>query len=329
MEIVCLMNPGVFAFAGKTCLLVRVAERAIPVPGKVTVAVSGGDAGVRLIEIAEGDPGLDLSDQRIVRFEGRDYPSTLSHLRVLESVDGVEFSLAQGIGPLMGAGELEDLGIEDCRVSLLDGMYVLTFTAVSEHGVGGGLRTTRDWRTFNDLGMILPPHNKDCAVFEEKVGGVYMALHRPSSPEFGGNYIWLAESEDLVHWGNHRCVAHTRPGGWDGARIGAGAAPVKTTCGWLEVYHGATRENRYCLGLLLLDLAEPWKVLARSEAPVMEPEAEYELHGFVPNVIFSNGQAVDGDRLTVYYGAADTVICSAEFSIAALLGSLGFEGSRA
>ncbi len=131
----------------------------------------------------------------------------------------------------MGTGELETYGIEDCRVAQIDATYYLTYTQVSSHGVGVGLRTTRNWKDFEHVGMIFPPHNKDCALFEEKIGGKYYALHRPSSPELGGNYIWLAESPDLVHWGRHRCLAHSREGYWDSARVGAGAAPIRTAEG--------------------------------------------------------------------------------------------------
>jgi predicted GH43/DUF377 family glycosyl hydrolase len=135
--------------------------------------------------------------------------------------------------------------------------------------------------------------------------------------------MWIAESPDLVHWGNHRCLAHTRPGKWDSARLGAGAAPVRTTEGWLEIYHGADPDNRYCLGALLLDLEQPWKVLARSEEPIMEPSFDYEQNGFFGKVVFTNGHVVDGDTLTIYYGASDSVICGARLSIQQILQSLG------
>src|SRR5262249_47165831 len=158
----------------------------------------------------------------------------------------------------------ESFGIEDCRVVNVDGVFQLTYTMVSSYGVGVGLIQTRDWRHFERRGMIFPPHNKDCAFFPEKINGRYYALHRPSSPQLGGNYIWLAESPDLLHWGNHRCLAITRNAMWDSARIGAGAAPIKTSKGWLEIYHGADAANRYCLGGLLLDPNDPSKVLARS-----------------------------------------------------------------
>lgn len=109
---------------------------------------------------------------------------------------------------------------------------------------------------------------------------------------------------------------------WDNTRIGAGAAPIKTNEGWLEIYHGANNEHRYCLGALLLDLNEPWKVLARSIEPIMEPIMDYEKTGFFGNVVFTNGHIVDGDTITLYYGASDEVICGATLSINHILDTL-------
>jgi predicted GH43/DUF377 family glycosyl hydrolase len=315
------MNPGAFRYRGHTCLLLRVAERPRPVPGKRLVTLADGES-IQQLEFDENDPALDQSDPRILRYAGQDYPTTLSHLRIVTSDDGVHFKESSELRPLVGIGESEALGIEDCRVAQIGSTYYLTYTQASLHGIGVGLRSTEDWVHFQHHGTILPPHNKDCALFEKKIDGRYFMLHRPSSPEFGGNYIWLAESPDLLHWGQHRCIAHTRPGKWDSARIGPGASPIKTDEGWLLVYHGASQTNRYCLGVMLLDLQEPWKVIARSEEPVMEPEADYEQSGFFGGVVFSNGHIADGDRLTVYYGASDTFVCSAVFSIRALLDSI-------
>jgi len=322
MEVTCLLNPGVFRYQGKSWLLVRVAERPAQVEGRTSFPILSKDGQLEVLEFDSADPRLDLSDPRVISFDGKDYLTTLSHLRLLSSDDGFTFSGPEGSRPLMGSGELETYGIEDCRVAKIDETYYLTYTQVSSNGVGVGLRSTRDWKDFVHAGMIFAPHNKDCALFEERIGGKYYALHRPSSPELGGNYIWLAESPDLIHWGNHRCLAHSREGYWDSARVGAGAAPIRTAEGWLEIYHGATKENRYCLGALLLDLKEPWRVLARSETPIMEPMAPYEQEGFFGQVIFTNGHLVDGDRVTIYYGAADSVICGAHFSLSSILASL-------
>lgn len=322
MKIECLLNPGVFRFDGKIWLLLRVAERPEQKPGKTSFPVLDGKGVPQILEFDNSDPLLDLSDPRVISYDGRDYLTTMSHLRPIASDDGVHFRETVD-RPIFGCGDLESCGIEDCRVVEVDGTYHLTYTQVSQHGVGIGLKTTSDWREIRSHGMIFPPHNKDCAIFSEKIGGLYYALHRPSSPVLGGNFIWIAESPDLLHWGNHRCIAHSRKGMWDSIRVGAGAAPVRTAQGWLEIYHGAAANpTLYCLGALLLDLEQPWKVLARSADPIMEPLAEYEKVGFFGNVVFTNGHVVDGDEVTIYYGASDSVICGARFSIREILRTL-------
>jgi predicted GH43/DUF377 family glycosyl hydrolase len=322
MKVECLLNPGVFRFRDKTCLLLRVAERPEQTPGKTTLAIMAENGQLKILEFDHSDPKIDLSDPRVLRHNGVDYLTTLSHLRLVSSADGTRFREDPAYPPLFGCGELETYGIEDCRVTQIGSIYYLTFTEVSAHGVGVGLRSTSDWRSVTAHGMIFPPHNKDCAIFDSRVGGHYYALHRPSSPALGGNYLWLAQSPDLLHWGNHRCLAHPRAGMWDSARIGAGAAPIRTADGWLEIYHGADAGNRYCLGALLLDLEQPWKVLARSRDPIMEPATDYEQAGFFGNVVFTNGHLVDGDTVTLYYGASDSVICGARLSIREILNSL-------
>ena len=322
MKVECLLNPGVFLFAGKTWLLLRVAERPEQKAGKSSFPILDENGAMQILEFDNSDPKLNLADPRVISYDGSDYLTTMSHLRPASSDDGIHFREDSAYPAMFGQGDLESYGIEDCRVTQMGETYYLSFTQVSPHGVGVGLRSTEDWRSIREHGMIFPPHNKDCAIFDEKIGGKYYALHRPSSQFIGGNYIWLAESPDLVHWGQHRCLAHSRPGMWDSARVGAGAAPLRTPEGWLEIYHGADAHNRYCLGALLLDLESPWKVLARSREPLMEPVADYERTGFFGNVVFTNGHVVDGDTLTLYYGASDSVICGARLSIQDILRTL-------
>ena len=320
----CVLNPGVFQFDNKTWLVLRVAERPKQSPGKVTFPVLNGSEHYDIIEFNTDDPGLDVSDPRLVTYRGVTYLSTISHLRLVCSDDGTHFYEPESVPTrLLGSGKLEDFGIEDCRVTEIDGTFYLTYTEVSRHGVGVGLMHTTDWHQMTRHGMILPPHNKDCALFPERINGKYYCLHRPSGIDIGGNFIWIANSEDLTHWGEHQCILTTRPGLWDSARVGAGASPIRTEAGWLVIYHGANTKHRYCLGACLLDLDNPTRVLVRAEEPVMEPIADYEQKGFFGNVVFTNGHVVDGDRLTIYYGASDTVICAAEFSIANILSMLG------
>lgn len=321
MKIECLLNPGVFRFENKTWLLLRVAERPEQKEGILSFPVLK-EGKTEILSFKNDDPDLDRSDPRIINYKGQSFLTTLSHLRLVCSEDGIHFKEPEDYTSIFGKGPQESFGIEDCRVSNMDQDYHLTYTKVSPMGVGVGYMKTRNWKQFEGRSMIFPPHNKDCAIFEEKINDNYYALHRPSSPELGGNYIWIAKSRDLVHWGDHKCIAVTRDSYWDSARIGAGAAPIRTAEGWLEIYHGANSEHRYCLGALLLDLKDPSLVLARSEEPIMEPREAYELSGFFGNVIFTNGQLVDGDTLTIYYGASDEVICMAGFSIKEILASL-------
>lgn len=324
LEITCLLNPGVFSFEGKTWIIVRVAERPAQQNGRISFPVMR-EEGIDIIEIAMDDPDLNTNDPRVIRYQGADYLTTLSHLRLLCSDDGVVFREPDGYSLLTGAGRYEAFGIEDCRVSFLDDQYYLTFTAVSENGVAVGLRITSDWKVFRNEGIIIPPHNKDCAIFEEKIKGKYYALHRPSSVGLGGNYIWLAESPDGIHWGRHQCLIRTRKDMWDSARVGAGASPIRTEKGWLEIYHGADAEHRYCLGAFLMDLDDPSVILGRTEEPIMVPTEPYEVSGFFGHVVFTNGHIVRGDELTVYYGAADEHVCGATFSINEILASLKYD----
>ncbi|MDD3787329.1 MAG: glycoside hydrolase family 130 protein [Petrimonas sp.] len=322
MEITCLLNPGVFRMNGKTWLLMRVAERPKQLDQKISFPVYNEEGKIEVLIFDKTDPQLDASDPRVIKYKGQNYLTTLSYLRLVCSDDGIHFREDPAYPPVFGEGMLESFGIEDCRVTTMEDGFFLTYTMVSPMAVGVGLIITDDFKTYERKGMIFPPHNKDCAIFEEKINNKYYALHRPSSPELGGNYIWLAESPDRIHWGNHKCIAVNRENSWDSARVGAGGSPIKTPQGWLEIYHGANADHRYCLGALLLDLNDPSKVLARSVEPIMEPIAEYEKTGFFGNVVFTNGHYVENDTIKMYYGASDEVICGAEFSIQEILDSL-------
>jgi len=326
LEIACLLNPGVFTFQNKIWLLIRVAEMPVQKPGIISFPVLK-DKGIEIIEIKVDDPDLIAKDPRIITYKGDDYLTTLSHLRLVCSDDGIVFYESEGYPLLYGEGEDEIFGIEDCRVSLIDDTYYLTFTSVSSHGVGVGLRTTKDWKNFQKHGMIFPPHNKDCAIFEEKINDKFYTLHRPSSVDLGGNYIWISQSPDGIHWGKNKCIIKTRPDKWDSKRVGAGAAPIKTEKGWLAIYHGANAEHQYCLGAFLIDLNDPTKVLAQTDEPIMKPQELYELEGFFGKVVFTNGHLVNGDEITIYYGAADEFVCGAKFSINEILSALIYKSS--
>jgi len=198
----CVLNPGVFTFENKTWLILRVAERPVQREGYVSFPVYGKNDEIQIIEFKKDDPRLELGDSRLVKYGNKFYLSTISHLRLVCSDDGINFYEPNHLPTkIYGKGPLETYGIEDCRVSFIEDEYFLTYTQVSENGVGVGLMRTKDWRSIKREGMIFSPHNKDCCLFENKINDKYFALHRPSGIELGGNFIWLASSYDLLHWG--------------------------------------------------------------------------------------------------------------------------------
>jgi predicted GH43/DUF377 family glycosyl hydrolase len=163
------------------------------------------------------------------------------------------------------------------------------------------------------------PDNKDVAIFPEKIKDKYYALNRPVSAEFEAKDMWISESPDLVYWGDHMSLMGTRKKYWDNRMVGCGAVPFRIREGWLEIYHGSSKANRYCLGAVLLDTNKPWKIIARSEKPIIEPEKDYELKGFFDNVVFTCGVLYEEGKVKIYYGAADTSIAYAEVKLSDIL----------
>ncbi|TMK59684.1 MAG: glycosyltransferase [Actinobacteria bacterium] len=280
-------------------------------------------------------PGLDLSDPRTIRYrntaggftqgqmEFTDYLSHISHLRVARSSDGNHFTIDPE-PTIVSATPLEEYGVEDPRITWFGDVFHITYVAVSRLGITTARLTTTDFRSFERHGTMLEPDQKDVVLFPEQVGGRYLALTRPMPGSFGRVLgLWLTESDDLVHWGNPRPIAQPRSGTWDEMRIGASLVPIRVDGGWLEIYHGADRDNRYGVGALLLDAGDPTKVLARTDRPLLAPEAEYELDGFLHDVVFPSGHVDLGDGdIRVYYGAADTSVCAADMAIDDVLSAL-------
>jgi predicted GH43/DUF377 family glycosyl hydrolase len=324
-KVVCVFNAGVIRFEGEVLLLMRVAE--IPVNNDKNlelVPVFNEEKGVLEIKkFDKMDSSIDFSDSRFVRTSDEQYLTSISHFRIARSKDGVNFKIDEQPA-MFPANEFERFGIEDPRITFIDGKYYINYSAISNlTGVTTCLASTEDFKTFTRHGCIFTPDNKDIAIFPEKVGGKYYAFNRPSSTEYKTRDMWISESPDLVCWGNHKRLMGSRKGFWDDGRIGCSAVPFKVEGGWLEIYHGASKEHRYCLGAALLDEKEPWKVLARSKQPVIEPEADYELHGFFGNVIFNCGVLFEDGIVKIYYGAADTCIGYAEVELKDILDMLG------
>jgi predicted GH43/DUF377 family glycosyl hydrolase len=215
----------------------------------------------------------------------------------------------------------ESRGIEDPRITEIDGVFYIMYTAVSHYGPCLALATTTNFKKFTRIGIISEPENKDGVLFPRKIGGRYARLDRPHA---GLGNIWVSYSEDLRMWGDSRVVMTGVGGRWDCDRIGASAPPIETPEGWLEIYHGVKCTSGgpvYRLGVALLDLEDPSKVLKRAAIPILSPREYYERIGDVGNVVFSCGAIAD-DRdgnILVYYGAGDTCICVGTTSIHELI----------
>jgi predicted GH43/DUF377 family glycosyl hydrolase len=224
-------------------------------------------------------------------------------------------------------------GIEDCRITLVPelGKYVVTYTAYGKGGPGVALATTKDFRTFERLGLVMQPDDKDAALLPRRIDGSFALIHRPVTDS--GAHAWISYSPDLVSWGGHTLLLPARKGGWwDANKVGLSPPLIETPRGWLMIYHGVRNTAAGCiyrLGLALLAKDAPEQVLLRGDSWIFGPEAPYELQGDVGHVAFPCGTTVgdDGDTLNVYYGAADTSIALATGSITQMLAWLDAHGT--
>lgn len=316
-EVLGAFNPAAVLVNDEVLLLLRVAEAPKPEAGRISVPYLENLDGVPTLTVKHFPEPAGPYDPRVVTFDGKAYLTSLSHLRLARSRDGLHFAVDDK--PFLFPARMdESYGIEDARITRLDGRYYTTYTAVSEHGPAVGLAVTDDFRTVERLGIMLPPPNKDVALFPKQINGQYYVLHRPMVSDIGKPSVWLATSPDLVHWGNHQFLFGGRGLNpdryvWEGQKIGAGPEPLLTDDGWLVLYHGADADHRYALALALLDRDDPSKLLDRSDLPLLTPDLPWEQRGFFPNVVFSNGWVRwPNGRIWVYYGAADSGVGVAE-----------------
>ncbi|MBN1937259.1 MAG: glycoside hydrolase family 130 protein [Anaerolineae bacterium] len=203
----------------------------------------------------------------------------------------------------------------DPRVVWIEDRYYVTWCNWF-HGPTIGAGYTQDFKTFYQIENAYLPFNRNGVLFPRRINGHFAMLSRPSDnghTPFGD--IFYSESPDMCYWGRHRYVMG-RAGGWQSTKIGAGPIPIETSEGWLLIYHGVLTSCNgfvYSAGVALLDLDEPWKVIARSRPYIISPQKLYECVGDVPNVVFPCAAICDADtgRLAVYYGGADTVVALA------------------
>ncbi len=324
-EVIGAFNPGAVAVNGDVVLLVRVAERPAERREGWTPLPRWDPDEQLTVDWIKTD-GLDLRDPRgVVLPNGFSRLTSVSHIRVARSRDGL--SIDEISGPVFApSSDWGEYGIEDARVTKTGGRYYITYATVSRRGVSAALASTTDFVTFVRHGIMFPPENKDMVLLPEQIQGDYVALHRPANSTFSPPHMWVARSKDLIDWGRHQHLARGVYD-WEGGRIGAGPPPIKTDEGWLELHHGSGYSGPggtgvYAGGAMLLDLEDPSRVLRRSPQPILVPEADYELEGFVGDVVFPTGVVETGDTLLVYYGAADTATAVVELSRREVLDAL-------
>lgn len=213
----------------------------------------------------------------------------------------------------------------DPRVTVIDDQVYMTFATNTLAGDNRcGLIRTTDFQHFEPICATLP-NNRNVLLFPEKIGGFYYRLERPFSEDKGD--IWISKSPDLRFWGEHKRLLDRRVLSFCNSKIGPGAPPIRTKKGWLTLFHTVTEvdhalyswetpykewHSKYSMGLMLLDLNDPSKVLGIYDKALLEPEMPYELEGFRGSVLFPGAMIPEDDgTVKIYYGAADTVECVA------------------
>jgi len=225
--------------------------------------------------------------------------------------------------------ENEAGGVEDPRISLINGVYYITYSAyhwLLKDRVRVCLATTTDFKTFTRHGPVLDRDMRNVVIFPEKIGGRYVALMRPNDlpdgDHTGGIFkeIRIACSDDILSgkWEVDPDPVMKQEGGPSafGDKIGPGATPMKTDRGWISIFHGVRSTmdgNPYVLGVALHDPDDPRKVRV-SNIPILFPskaDCRIRESGYihVPQVVFSCGGLVNDDgSVLIYYGGNDTVM---------------------
>jgi len=244
------------------------------------------------------------------------------------SDDGIHFEIENNIVEFKGLENITETVYHcyDPRITCIEGQYYIMFAMDMDSGCRLGLAKTGDFQQFEFMGIVSNDDNRNGVLFPQKINGTYMRLDRPNKIQLidgpvSGETICLSKSNDLLHWEFAGMVASGRFHYWD-ERIGAGPPPIKTDAGWLLIYHGIADHfgsaSIYQAGVMLLDLHDSSKVIARGKYNILEPRELYELTGQVPNVVFPSGAIVEdigadgfarrSGRVSIYYGAADTCV---------------------
>jgi predicted GH43/DUF377 family glycosyl hydrolase len=245
------------------------------------------------------------------RAQGNDYVSRIGYA---VSHDG--FNWNRLAGPVLAPhnGREDYRGVEDPRVTPLDGLFYMTYTAYGENSYFPMIARSTNLITWEDVGPLERQENKDHILFPEKIGGRYVILHRRRKN------IWIGFSHDLIHWTDHQILVPPRADNdWDAVSIGGNGLPIRTDHGWLMFYHGYGSPIVYRHSVALLDLDDPTKVINRPHGFIFQPEETWEIKGDVPKALFSCTNLVVGADVYFYYAGGDRVIGLATIPFAEVL----------
>lgn len=206
----------------------------------------------------------------------------------------------------------EEFGVEDPRICKIKEDYYITYSAYSKHGVRIALAKTKDFNSIEKISFITTADYRNLVLFPEKFNGRYVRIDRPHS-KISPWSMWISYSPDLVHWGDSELIIKPVQYHWDEMKIGPGATPFKTDDGWLNIYHGVfptMSGSVYRLGVALHDLNDPAKIIGVADNWILQPEDEWEITGYVHNVVFACGAVPENDgTVKIYWGGADSVMC--------------------
>jgi predicted GH43/DUF377 family glycosyl hydrolase len=245
------------------------------------------------------------------RAEGMDW---ISRIGYAVSADGIHWNrLREPV--LEPQDELESRGVQDPRVAEIEGIFYMTYTAWAPYRGGEScadgsiypmVAKSENLITWERLGPIVSGEdNKDHVLFPRKVNGRFLVFHRRRP------FVWIAYSDDLKTWKEEdmsQVFGPREDNWWDSNSVGGNGVPIETEYGWLCFYHAYDQEMVYRLGIILLDLENPTRIIHRPKEPILWPEEAWEIRGDVPNVVFSNANILVGDTVYVYYGGGDHVI---------------------
>lgn len=258
----------------------------------------------------------------------------ISRLGLAHSADGVQFK--QYDSPAIDTDPSdpdERLGIEDPRITNIDGTYYIVHTVASYHRIGEGadvrgmkdyipwrvrvaMHATQDFHSYTHWGVILPEISaKNASLLPEKMNGMFGLYYRENSDE--GETLKLAYTKDFKEWTDPKIISWPKGDAWQSFKWGTGSQAIATKDGFLMVYHAVDDKQIYRLGLVMFDRNDPSRILWYSNA-ILEPAMDYEKEGYVPNVVYTCGALIRNNELWIYYGAADRLIGRAVFPLAAI-----------